>query len=264
MKNSKTMLLVGLVALLATSLRAETAVPAGWISLFNGKDLSGWTPKITGHPVGDNFANTFRVEDGILKVSYDGYGGQFKGRYGHLFSDIAYSHYIIRVEYLITGQVLPDAAYWCAFNSGLMIHAQSPQSMTLDQEWPVSMESQILGEGTKAGKQTANAVTIGMQITLADGSVNKKHASDSTSKLYPSDQWVTFEVEVHGNDLVIHRINGEEVMRYSHPVLLDNNKDAKRLLDAGAPRRVSFGHIALQAEGHPVWFRNIMIRPLDN
>jgi Domain of Unknown Function (DUF1080) len=44
-----------------------------WISLFNGKDLAGWTPKIKGYQLGDNFGDTFRVEDGVMKVSYDQY-----------------------------------------------------------------------------------------------------------------------------------------------------------------------------------------------
>ena len=41
------------------------------IQLFNGEDLSGWTAKFTGFPAGENYKNTFRVEDGILKVSYE-------------------------------------------------------------------------------------------------------------------------------------------------------------------------------------------------
>ena len=44
-----------------------------WIPLFNGKDLQGWTPKITKHDFGDNYAETFRVENGVLKVAYDKY-----------------------------------------------------------------------------------------------------------------------------------------------------------------------------------------------
>ena len=38
--------------------------PKGWIKLFNGKNLDGWTVKIKDHPVNDNFGNTFRVENG--------------------------------------------------------------------------------------------------------------------------------------------------------------------------------------------------------
>ena len=59
-----------LIWLIAAAVFAEEAK---WISIFNGKDLSGWTIKIAKHPLGENFANTFRVEDGILKVSYVGY-----------------------------------------------------------------------------------------------------------------------------------------------------------------------------------------------
>ncbi len=255
-----TMVILPLITSSAASANAPSA--SGWISLFNGKNLDGWTPKISGHPVGENFGNTFRVENGVLKAEYDRYGGKFALQFGHLFTDIPYANYIVRLEYLITGDVLPDAPSWAGYNSGVMIHAQSPQSMGLDQSWPVSVEGQILAEGTSAGRQTANAVTIGTRI-LIDGQPSTRHVMDSTSRLYPLDHWVTFEIEVHGNELVIHRINGEEVMRYTHPVLVDTDVDAKRLLDAGASRELSYGFIALQAEGHPVWFRNIKIRPLD-
>ena len=42
-----------------------------WIQLFNGRDLDGWTPKFAKHDLGENFNDTFRVEDGLLKVRYD-------------------------------------------------------------------------------------------------------------------------------------------------------------------------------------------------
>ena len=89
------------------------------------------------------------------------------------------------------------------------------------------------------------------------------HIIDSTSKLYPVDEWVTAEIEVHGNDEVIHRINGVEVLRYQHPQLDPREESAQKLLAAGAPLQLSFGHIALQAESQPIWFRNIRIRQLD-
>ena len=88
------------------------------------------------------------------------------------------------------------------------------------------------------------------------------HIIESTSKLFPLDEWVAVEVEVHGNEEVIHRVNGVEVLRYQHPQLDPSDDSAKALLAAGAPLQLSFGHIALQAESQPVWFRNIKIRPL--
>ena len=84
----------------------------------------------------------------------------------------------------------------------------------------------------------------------------------SELKYAKSHEWVRIEAEVHGNDLVIHRVHGVEVLRYTHPTLDENDADAQRLLAAGASPQIGLGHIALQAEGHPVWFRNIKIRPL--
>jgi hypothetical protein len=89
------------------------------------------------------------------------------------------------------------------------------------------------------------------------------HIIDSKARLFPLDEWVTAEVEVHGNERVVHRINGAEVLRYEHPQLDPSDADAQRLLAAGAPLQLSFGHIALQAEGQPIWFRNIRIRQLE-
>jgi hypothetical protein len=66
--------------------RVAAADDAGqdWIQLFNGRDLTGWRVKIAGYPVDQNFGDTFRVEDGVLKVKYDKYQG-FGGHFGHLF-----------------------------------------------------------------------------------------------------------------------------------------------------------------------------------
>ena len=55
-----------------------------WIQLFNGRNLDGWVPKITGYALGENYADTFRVENGVLKVGYDKYT-TFDNKFGHLF-----------------------------------------------------------------------------------------------------------------------------------------------------------------------------------
>ena len=252
-----------LASLASLALAAAPAWAAGedeWHSLFNGRDLSGWTVKLNKHPLGDNYANTFRVEDGVLKVSYDGYG-KFDERFGHLFSNLAYSHYVLRLEYRITGTAVADAPPWAKLNSGVMIHSQPPLTMGLNQAWPASMEFQFLGAGATAGRQTGNVVTPGTSLEI-NGKLRTDHIIESTSKLFPLDEWVAVEVEVHGNEEVIHRVNGVEVLRYQHPQLDPSDDSAKALLAAGAPLQLSFGHIALQAESQPVWFRNIKIRPL--
>ena len=50
----------------------------GAISLFDGKTLNGWTPKISGYALGEDTMRTFRAEDGVIRVSYDRYGDGFK------------------------------------------------------------------------------------------------------------------------------------------------------------------------------------------
>jgi len=247
---------------------ALTTLPAAaeehpWVKLFNGKDLEGWTPKVSGHKCGENPFNTFRVEDGIIKVSYDDYG-KFDEQYGHLFTNIAYSHYILRMEYRFTGKMMADAPNYCNLNSGVMIHAQSPQSMGLRQGFPASLEVQFLADEGKGPRATANVCTPGTNLEM-DGKLITQHIVESSAPTFPPEEWVKVEVEVHGNDEVIHRINGKEVLRYQHPQLDPQNRviAATPLLDAGAPLQLAYGYIALQAEAQPVWFRNIELKSLE-
>jgi hypothetical protein len=238
----------------------KSPAPGEWHSLFNGRDLSGWTVKINKHPLGANYADTFRVEDGVIKVSYDRYG-KFDEQFGHLYSNQAYENYVLRLEYKITGKAVADSPPWAKLNSGVMVHSQSPLTMGLNQAWPASMEVQFLAVGTTAGRQTGNVCTPGTNLEMK-GKLLTDHIIDSSSKLFPVDEWVQVEVEVRGNDEVVHRINGVEVLRYQHPQLDPKEESAQALLAAGAPLQLSFGHIALQAESQPVWFRNIRIRQL--
>jgi hypothetical protein len=255
--------LLCVLAALPASVSAASGPEAesGWIPLFNGRDLDGWTVKVARHPVGEDPAGTFRVEDGVIKVAYDRYG-RFDGQFAHLFSNLAYSHYILRLEYRFTGMPMADSPPWAKYNSGVMIHAQSPLTMTVDQLWPVSMEVQFLAAGTTAGRQTGNVCTPGTNLEIG-GRLTTDHIIEATGSLSPLDEWVAVEVEVHGNDEVIHRINGVEVLRYRHPQLDPREPDAQRLLALGAPLQIAGGHIALQAESQPVWFRNVRLRVLD-
>ena len=253
--------LVTRMAGLAVLAFAQQAVADDWRPLFNGRDLAGWTIKIAKHPLGVNYADTFRVEDGVLKVSYDSYG-KFDEQFGHIYTNQPYSNYILRLEYRITGTAVADSPPWAKLNSGVMIHSQSPLSMELGQLWPASMELQFLAVGASAGRQTGNVCTPGTNLER-NGKLLTDHIIDSSSKLYPLDEWVSAEIEVRGNDEVIHRINGVEVLRYQHPQLDPREESAQKLMAAGAPLQLSFGHIALQAESQPIWFRNIRIRTLD-
>lgn len=257
-------LILGLaLALASPGFAGPPDPPPGFVSLFNGKDLTGWTIKIAKHPLGENFADTFRVEDGILKVSYDGYG-KFDKQYGHLYTNIPYSRYLFRLEYRFTGKMMADAPHYVNLNSGIMVHSQSPLSMGLDQEFPVSLEFQFLADEGKGERSTGNVCTPGTNLEI-DGALVTQHIVKSTAPTFPPAEWVAIEIEVRGNEEIIHRVGGVEVLRYQHPQLDPEGRveSAEALIRAGAPRQLSFGHIALQAEGQPVWFRNIELKSLE-
>lgn len=235
----------------------------GWINLFNGKDLEGWTPKIRGYPAGENFANTFRVEDGLLKIRYDGYDGAFKNRFGHLFYRQAFSNYILRVEYRFVGEQLPDGPGWARRNSGAMLHGQTPESMRIDQDFPVSIEVQLLGGLGSGERTTANLCTPGTHV-VRNGELFTPHCLNSTSKTYHGDQWVTVEIEARGNQTFIHRIDGEVVLQYDKPQYDPGDRDARKLIEAnGGEVLISGGTISLQSESGPLDFRRVQIRLLD-
>ncbi|MBL8048777.1 MAG: DUF1080 domain-containing protein [Chthonomonas sp.] len=232
-----------------------------WQSLFNGKNLDGWTPKIKGYPAGDNFGKTFRVNKGVIQVGYEGYGGKFADRFGHLFYKTPFSRYILRMEYRFFGDQLPDGPGWAWRNSGVMIHSQSADSMALNQDFPVSAEVQFLGGAAEGDRHTGNLCTPGTNV-VRDGKIWTPHCWDSTSPTLRGDVWVKAEVEVHGNGAVIHRINGKEVIRYEQVQYDPNDADAKRLVP-GKNLQISSGYIALQSESHPIEFRRIEIKQLQ-
>ena len=161
----------------------------GWIPLFNGKDLDGWKPKIKGYDLGENYGNTFRVENGLLKVSYDRYS-QFDGKFGHLFYKSPFSHYRLRVEYRFVGGQCKGGPSWAFRNSGIMIHGQSPESMRKDQDFPVSIEVQLLGGTGRGDRPTGNVCTPGTNIVMRDRLITQ-HCTNSHSKTYQGDEWVS-------------------------------------------------------------------------
>jgi hypothetical protein len=241
----------------------SSAKTENWIQLFNGKNLDGWTPKIRHQEFGEDPAKTFRVEDGVIKVNYDGYD-EFRETFGHLFYKTPYSYYHIRVEYRFTGKQLKGGPGWATRNSGIMIHGQEPETMTKDQDFPVSIEVQLLGGDGEHKRTTSNLCTPGTHVFMDDKLV-KRHSTSSTSETYHGDQWVTAEVLVKGNAVITHLIDGEVVLSYQKPVLDDSDASAKLLIEKrGGDIALSGGSISLQSESHPCEFRKIEILVLDD
>jgi hypothetical protein len=239
---------------------AEGGAAGQWVPLFNGKNLDGWTPKITGFPLGTNFANTYRVEDGVLKVSYSGYTN-FGGHFGHLFWKEPLTNYLLRIEYRFTGTQAPGGPGWALRNSGVMLHSEDPRGMEVNQDFPTSLEAQLLGGSGSGKRATMNLCTPGTDVVM-DGKLIRQHCTDSTSKTYHGDGWVTAEVEVHNSKVIKHKVEGETVLTYSLPQYDDRDAHARKLIPANGDKIFSSGYICLQAESHPVEFRKVELMKL--
>lgn len=242
---------------------AKTAVTTeGWEPLFNGNNLDGWTTKIHHYETGDNYGETFRAEDGMIKVRYDNYEGEYNDRFGHLYYDRPYSHFHLSLEYRFVGEVHPGAPVFVEKNSGVMYHSQDPRSMPKEQNWPISVEMQFLAGITEGeDRPTGNMCSPGTEIVY-DGEIYPGHCLSSSSDTYFGEQWVKAELIVLGDSLVTHIINGEKVLEYSKPQVggaVVEGFDPKMKRDGELLKE---GFIALQSEGQPIDFRDIKIKNL--
>lgn len=232
-----------------------------WLPLFNGKDLTGWTPKIRGYELGDNFGDTFRVENGVMKVGYDKYD-KYDERFGHIFYKDKFSHYIIAVEYRFVGEQAREGPNWARRNSGIMVHCQSPESMGKDQDFPISIEVQLLGGLGQGERTTANLCTPGTHVVM-NAELVTRHCVQSSSKTYDGEQWVRAEAVVLGDSTVRHIVNGETVLTYELPQVGGGNVSGHtpdRKLDG---KLLTEGYISLQSESHPIEFRKVELLNLE-
>ena len=230
-----------------------------WITIFNGKNLDGWIPKVTGYKAGENPLDLFRVEDGILKVDYSKYK-RFNGRFGHLFYKEKLSSYILHVEYRFHGELLSDAPAYCYRNSGVMIHSQSPESMDIEQNWPVSIEIQLLGSTDSVKQKTANICTPGTTV-FYKGSFTNEHCISSTSKYFYDNEWVNLDIIVHRGKTISMVIDRDTVLTVSHPQIGGYLLPENYPVPTGTV--LEDGNIALQAEGTNIDFRKVELKILE-
>jgi hypothetical protein len=262
--------MAGLLMISATRAQTSPAQTPGtivrpaaseWTQLFNGKNLDGWVPKFAGYDLGVNYNDTFRVEDGLLKVSYDKYK-TFDNKFGHLFYRQKFSYYLLAAEYRFVGEQAANAPAWALRNNGLMLHCQAPETMGKDQDFPISIEAQLLGGGPTGERSTANVCTPGTEIFMK-GVMVKGHCTNSSSETYRGDRWVRVEVEVRGAEHITHMVDGRTVLEYDTPQIGGGNVanfDPAVKLD-GQP--LGEGYIAIQAESHGTEFRKIELLNLS-
>jgi hypothetical protein len=250
------------VILLAACATPKEAKQSEWISLFNGKDINDWIVKIHHHDVSVNFGNTFRVEDGMVKVRYDQYG-DFNDQFAHLYYKQPFSKFHLVVEYRFTGELQKGAPDYTLLNSGVMFHSQDPRSMPKEQNWPISVEMQFLaGLGDGNPRPTGNMCSPGTDIVY-QGKLYDGHCLNSTSKTYDKDAWVRAELIVLGDSLITHIIDGDTVLQYSKPTMgggVVNGYDST-IWKPGKP--LTSGYIALQSEGQPIDFRKVELLNLE-
>jgi len=257
MKN--TLKLFVAVLLMVSCTAQEKDANKQWERIFNGVSLEGWTIKITGHPLGENYNNTFVVEDSVLKVNYDNYES-FNGEFGHIFYNEELSSYRLRLKYRFTGKQVSGGPGWAYRNSGVMLHCQSPESMLLNQDFPVSVEAQFLGGDGHTERSTLNLCTPGTNVII-DKELITRHCTNSSSKTYHGDIWVETELVVYSDSIIHHIVNGDTVISYKSPQIGGGSIPEGFPLPEGTT--LESGYISLQAESHPVEFKDIELMRIE-
>jgi len=253
--------LFGLMILMVSAVKSQPVDEKEWQSLFAGNNLSDWRIKISGYPLDSNYANTFRAENGKIKVAYNEYA-HFKQNFGHIFYKHPYSYYHLTLEYRFKGHQAPGGEGWAYRNSGIMLHCRAPETMGLKQDFPISIEMQLLGGGQTGERTTGNLCTPGTHVIMEDSLVTE-HCINADSKTYRGDVWVRAEAIVFGDSLIHHVIEGDTVITYTKPQIgggfvhnfVETEKKDGLMLNRG--------YIALQSESHPIEFRNIKILNLE-
>lgn len=240
--------------LLGSSLSSFTTKKE-WVSIFNGKDLTGWTIKIKGYPLGENFGNTMRVEDGLLKIRYDGYGPELNDRFGTVYFDKELKDYRLKVEYRFVGETAPGAPEWGYRDSGIQFHGQPPNTQKIDQAFPVCLEYNFHGGNGTDDRPLGAACTNSMFIEYKGEKNTTTCIAAEISKTFHGDQWVTAEIDIK-DGIITHYVNGEEILRYENP-RYNPEKEAVKMLMVNGDTKVKGGYVSLQSNSHPIDFRKI-------
>ena len=226
-----------------------------WTPLFNGYNIEDWTPKFAGHPLGTNYKNTFLIIDSLLVVNYSEYD-TFAGEFGHLFFDKPFTDYKLRVTYRFYGNQIEGGPGWAFRNNGIMFHCQDPESMMLEQDFPISLEYQLLGGDGVNERTNANLCTPGTNIYMKEELI-ESHCINSNSKTYHGDDWVSADLVVYHDSIIYHILEGDTVLTYTKPHVGGGMKPENASIQDGTP--LKSGYIAIQSETHPIAFKSIEI-----
>jgi hypothetical protein len=253
---------------------ADTA----WLDLFNPKDTSlatNWDFKITTRAMNVDPLGTFKWAivgtDTVMEVSVANYTN-FNGMYGHIgYKHRPFNYYVVRVEHQFWGnQAAGNPGTWAVQNNGIMHHSQSVASMTTNQDFPISLEAQMLGPGNTGADDNSsmNLCTPGTAFyTVATGgSVNTTHCVSATTKnrnqaLSPN--WAWARAEAYSDSIVKYYFKDSLVYTFYRPVYYAGSVANP---PAGTPAnntRLTGGYILLQSESHGTRFRKVQLANLE-
>ena len=201
-----------LVVVLAVSTVGHSSA-AEPITLFNGKNLDGWTQYIRKNEK----AEMFTVKDGILSTP---------GRpLGYVRTNDEYENYVLTLEWRWEPGQKPG-------NSGVLLHMQGD-----DKFWPKSIEAQLMDgnagdiwsiDGTTIDVPNAKERTKGRRIV---------NLTDNSEKA--PGEWNKYEITCKGGEIIL-KVNGEVVNQGTNASI---TKGKICLQSEGAP--IQFRNIVL-------------------
>lgn len=233
MKMKNMIRLAGLILGCSLLASCTTTTNDGFVPLFNGEDLTGWTPA-------KENPDSFSVQDGTLIL---------KGGRSHLFytGDVnggTFKNFELKLKAMTT----PGA------NSGVYFHTKYQ-----DTGWPEAGYECQVNSTHKDAKKTGSLYGVVNVLVLKPGQKEPKGGMQIKRDAAPSTdgEWFDYHITVVGNKITI-RVNGETTVEYTEP--------------AGGPgdsrfagRRLSEGAFALQAHDpkSEVHYRDIRVKVLD-
>ncbi len=138
-----------------------------------------------------------------------------------------------------------------------MLHSQAPETMGLEQDFPISLEFQFLGgAGNGQKRPTGNVCSPGTRIVYR-GEPDATHCISSRAPTLDGDQWVVTEALVLGDERIVHYVNGEAVIEYGGTTFGGGAVSGHRPEMKPDGERLDAGYIALQSESHPIQFRRV-------
>lgn len=202
------------------------------VSLFNGKDLSGWHVDVPAMDTNTTARNPFIIRNGML-VSLG-------TPPGHLITNARFKNYRIEAEYRFAGE--PG-------NCGILVHASTPRA--LYKMFPKSIEVQIMHEN--AGDFWCIVENISVP--------------DMESRRGPKENWGITE----GKERRIINLtdSSEKPLGEWNRMIIECLKDSIKvwvngdLVNFGYGATASEGQIAVQAEGAEVEFRKLTLIPMS-